>query len=96
MVGYPDPDHGELTCAVVVPTVGAAPPGLPELRRHLTARGIAEAFLPTRLELAGSLPRDTHGAVRAEALRTWLDRPRPGHTRRWHTPGARGTATPAS
>ncbi|BFV56534.1 medium-chain fatty-acid--CoA ligase [Kitasatospora sp. CMC57] len=81
VVGYPDHEHGELTCAVVVPAAGADPPALPELRRHLTARGVAEAFLPTRLELAGSLPRDAHGALRADALRTWLDRPRPGAPR---------------
>ncbi|WP_405019867.1 AMP-binding protein [Kitasatospora sp. NBC_00070] len=81
VVGYPDPEHGELTCAVVVPAAGADPPGLPELRRHLTARGLAEAFLPTRLELAGSLPRDAHGGLRAEALRSWLARLRPGAPR---------------
>ncbi|KQV20081.1 MULTISPECIES: AMP-binding protein [unclassified Kitasatospora] len=99
VVGYPDPEHGELTCVVVVPAAGADPPGLPELRRHLTARGLAEAFLPTRLELAGSLPRDVHGGLRSDALRSWLDRLRPGAPRppsQHLRSGARGTATPAS
>ncbi|QNA75292.1 AMP-binding protein [Streptomyces sp. So13.3] len=78
VVGYVDPEYGEMPCAVVVPTTEAEPPGLVELRDHLAGRGVAAAFLPTRLELVGSLPRDDRGELRKEGLRSWLARIRPG------------------
>ncbi|MFE9632060.1 AMP-binding protein [Streptomyces sp. NPDC006463] len=81
VVAYTDPEHGELPCAVVVPTAQDRPPGPAELREHLTARGVAEAFLPTRLEIVGALPRDDLGRVRRGALRSWLTRLRPGGPR---------------
>jgi cyclohexanecarboxylate-CoA ligase len=81
LVAYTDPDHGELPCAVVVPATEAEPPGLVELREHLAAHGVPEAFRPTRLELVGSLPRDDLGVLRKEALRAWLSRLRPGAPR---------------
>ncbi|MGW1224570.1 AMP-binding protein [Streptomyces sp. NPDC001515] len=82
VVAYTDPEHGELPCAVVVPSARDRPPGPAELREHLTARGVAEAFLPTRLEIVGALPRDEHGRLRRDALRAWLLRSRPGSPRR--------------
>ncbi|MEV7523926.1 AMP-binding protein [Streptomyces sp. NPDC091371] len=81
VVAYTDPEHGELPCAVVVPAARERPPGPAELREHLTALGVSEAFLPTRLEIVGALPRDEHGHVRHAALRTWLTRLRPGGPR---------------
>ncbi|MGR4880739.1 AMP-binding protein [Streptomyces sp. LARHCF249] len=81
VVAYTDPEHGELPCAVVVPTAQDRPPGPAELREHLTAAGVAEAFLPTRLEIVGALPRDDGGRIRRGALRTWLTRLRPGGPR---------------
>lgn len=81
VVAYTDADHGELPCAVVVPATEAEPPGLVELREHLAAHGVPEAFRPTRLELVGSLPRDERGALRKEGLRAWLARLRPGTPR---------------
>ncbi|WLQ35066.1 AMP-binding protein [Streptomyces castrisilvae] len=81
VVAYTDPEHGELPCAVVVPAAWDRPPGPAELREHLTALGIAEAFLPTRLEIVGALPRDEHGRLRRAALRSWLLRAQPGSPR---------------
>lgn len=81
LLPYTDSEYGELPCAVVVPSTEAAPPGLVALREHLARRGVGEAFLPTRLELVGSLPHDGHGEVRREALRAWMDRVRPGTPR---------------
>lgn len=81
VVAYTDDEHGELPCAVVVPATEAEPPGLVELREHLAAHSVPEAFRPTRLELVGSLPRDPLGTLRKEALRSWLSRLRPGSPR---------------
>lgn len=81
VVAYTDPEHGELPCAVVVPVAWDRPPGPAELREHLTSLGIAEAFLPTRLEIVGALPRDEHGRLRRAALRGWLLRLHPGTPR---------------
>ncbi|MEU6070182.1 AMP-binding protein [Streptomyces sp. NPDC047082] len=81
VVEYTDATYGEMPCAVVVPALQEEPPGLVELRDHLARRGLTEAFLPTRLELVGSLPRDPNGELRKEALRTWLARLRPGTPR---------------
>ncbi|MFF4017262.1 AMP-binding protein [Streptomyces sp. NPDC001843] len=81
VVEYTDATYGEMPCAVVVPALQEEPPGLVELREHLARTGLTEAFLPTRLELVGSLPRDPHGELRKEALRTWLTRLRPGTPR---------------
>ncbi|WP_030854286.1 AMP-binding protein [Streptomyces sp. NRRL F-4474] len=81
VVAYTDPEHGELPCAVVVPAAEDGPPGPAELRAHLVSLGVAEAFLPTRLEIVGALPRDDRGRLRREALRSWLTRLRPGAPR---------------
>ncbi|WP_181788814.1 AMP-binding protein, partial [Streptomyces phytophilus] len=69
LVGYPDPVHSELACAVVVPEDPADPPTLAELRTHLTARGMTEWYRPSRLELLAELPRTHLGKVHKSALR---------------------------
>ncbi|MFG3282484.1 AMP-binding protein [Streptomyces sp. NPDC048111] len=78
VIAHVDAEQGERPCAVVVPAVRDSPPGLLELREHLSGQGLEEAVLPTRLELVTSLPRDEHGGVRKDGLRTWLERLRPG------------------
>ncbi|MET9960291.1 AMP-binding protein [Streptomyces sp. NPDC006326] len=88
VLGHADPDLGERPCAVVVPEAEDAPPGLLELREHLTARGIGEGFLPIRLELVGSLPTDDRGEPLRDGLRAWLERLRPGTPRLGPRPGA--------
>jgi acyl-CoA synthetase (AMP-forming)/AMP-acid ligase II len=55
VVGVPDLQWGELVCAVVVPSEGAAPT-LAELQRHCEGR-LAPHKKPRRLELVGALPR---------------------------------------
>jgi acyl-CoA synthetase (AMP-forming)/AMP-acid ligase II len=55
VVGVPDARWGEIVCAVVVPTRGAAPT-LAELQSHCEGR-LAGFKKPRRLELAAALPR---------------------------------------
>jgi acyl-CoA synthetase (AMP-forming)/AMP-acid ligase II len=55
VVGLPDPQWGEIVCAVVVPAPGKTPT-LPDLQKHCEGR-LAGFKKPRRLELADSLPR---------------------------------------
>ena len=55
VVGIPDPQWGEIVCAVVVAAPGA-PPSLPDLQKHAEGR-IAGFKKPRRLELVDALPR---------------------------------------
>ena len=55
VVGIPDPQWGEIVCAVVVAARGAAPT-LPDLQKHTEGR-IAGFKKPRRLELVDALPR---------------------------------------
>lgn len=70
LIGYPDGEGGELACAVVVPRSPALTLG--ELRDFLTARGMTEWYLPSRLELIAALPRNSVGKVTKAPLRGWL------------------------
>jgi fatty-acyl-CoA synthase len=56
VVGIPDPEWGEVVCAVVVVAVGAIAPTLEELRAHGEGR-LAGFKQPRRLEIVDSLPR---------------------------------------
>jgi acyl-CoA synthetase (AMP-forming)/AMP-acid ligase II len=55
VVGVPDPEWGEVVCAVVVPAPGASV-DLAALRAHCTGR-LAGHKHPRRLEVAATLPR---------------------------------------
>jgi acyl-CoA synthetase (AMP-forming)/AMP-acid ligase II len=55
VIGIPDPQWGEIVCAVVVPAAGATPT-LPDLQKHCEGR-LAAFKKPRRLELADALPR---------------------------------------
>ncbi|MFJ9855609.1 AMP-binding protein [Streptomyces sp. NPDC101150] len=81
LVGYPDAQHGELPCAVIVPADGQVP-DVDELRGHLAGRGMAEWCWPTRAEVLAELPRNDLGKVRKDLLRSWLigEHPLPGST----------------
>jgi acyl-CoA synthetase (AMP-forming)/AMP-acid ligase II len=57
VVGVPDPQWGEVVCAVVVPAAGT-PPSLEALRAHCDGR-LAGFKHPRRLELVDALPRTT-------------------------------------
>ncbi|CAM5446807.1 cyclohexanecarboxylate-CoA ligase [Streptomyces xanthochromogenes] len=65
VVGLPDPERGELVCAVVEQPPGAAELTLPELTSYLRSQGLSVHKLPERLEVVEALPRN-------EALRKVL------------------------
>jgi acyl-CoA synthetase (AMP-forming)/AMP-acid ligase II len=75
VVGVPDPQWGEIVCAVVVPAAGATPT-LAALQRH--CEGCLAAFKkPRRLELVGALPRTSAtGQVQRALLVQRLAAPR--------------------
>jgi fatty-acyl-CoA synthase len=56
VVGLPDPQWGEVICAVVVPVPGAVPPGVDDLRAHCEGR-LAGFKHPRRVEVVEALPR---------------------------------------
>jgi acyl-CoA synthetase (AMP-forming)/AMP-acid ligase II len=56
VVGLPDPDWGEVVCAVVVPEDGAQAPTIEDLRRHLSAR-LSPYKHPRKVVVARDLPR---------------------------------------
>ncbi|MFF2520527.1 AMP-binding protein [Streptomyces liangshanensis] len=86
LIGYPDGEGGELACAVVVPKSPTLTLG--ELREFLTDRGMTEWYQPSRLELIGSLPRNSIGKVLKAPLRGWLHSAGPAEGPRPEAPGA--------
>ncbi|GAA2136212.1 (2,3-dihydroxybenzoyl)adenylate synthase [Kitasatospora kazusensis] len=66
LVGVPDAQLGERSCAFVVPRAGT--PGRAELAAFLRARGLAAHKLPDRVELVAALPRTGAGKVDKRAL----------------------------
>ncbi|TXD00239.1 AMP-binding protein [Streptomyces sp. ISID311] len=71
LVGYPDPDMGERTCAFVAHR-GEAPTRR-DLIDHLVARGVAAFKYPDRVRTVDSLPRTGAGKVDRAALARTLD-----------------------
>ncbi|MEW9516100.1 (2,3-dihydroxybenzoyl)adenylate synthase [Streptomyces tubercidicus] len=71
LVGYPDPDMGERTCAFVVAR-GEAPTRR-DLVDHLTARGVAAFKHPDRVRTLDSFPYTGAGKVDRVALARTLD-----------------------
>ncbi|HEX4220849.1 MAG TPA: cyclohexanecarboxylate-CoA ligase, partial [Pseudonocardiaceae bacterium] len=69
VVAVPDPDRGELACAVIVPVPGAPIPSLAELVTHLRERGLPVRQCPERLCVVAALPRTSTGKVRKDELR---------------------------
>jgi fatty-acyl-CoA synthase len=56
VVGLPDPQWGEIVCAVIVPVTGATAPTVAELRAHCDGR-LAAFKQPRRVESTPALPR---------------------------------------
>jgi fatty-acyl-CoA synthase len=56
VVGLPDPQWGEVVCAVIVPVPGAPAPTLEALRSHCDGR-LAAFKQPRRVEIVDALPR---------------------------------------
>ncbi|WP_446045691.1 (2,3-dihydroxybenzoyl)adenylate synthase [Streptomyces olivaceus] len=67
VVGLPDELLGERTCAVLVATAGNRP-DLPQVKRALHARGVAEYKLPDRVAYVDALPLTPLGKVDKKAL----------------------------
>jgi len=68
VIGVPHAELGEMACAVVVPSAGATPT-LAQLTAFLAERGFPRRQWPERLEITGSLPRNSTGKVRKDELR---------------------------
>jgi 2,3-dihydroxybenzoate-AMP ligase/pristinamycin I synthetase-1 len=66
VVAVPDRLLGEAICACVLPD--GDPPGLPELRRMLRERGVADFKLPDLLEIYDAFPLTGLGKVDKKAL----------------------------
>ncbi|MFF3952751.1 class I adenylate-forming enzyme family protein [Streptomyces sp. NPDC001890] len=58
VIGLPDPERGELVCAVVEQPAGAAPLTLEQVTGYLRAEGLSVHKLPERLEVVAALPRN--------------------------------------
>ncbi|MFH8725597.1 class I adenylate-forming enzyme family protein [Streptomyces termitum] len=58
VVGLPDPERGELVCAVVEQPAGAPPLALADVTGFLRAAGLSVHKLPERLEVVEALPRN--------------------------------------
>lgn len=68
VVGLPDPEWGEIVCAVLVAVSGAAAPDVAELRGHCDGR-LAPFKQPRRVEVVATLPRT---AATGQVQRTLL------------------------
>ena len=55
----------------IVPAT-SPPVTLDELCKYLSDQGMTQWYLPSRLALVETLPRNTNGKVRKELLRRWL------------------------
>jgi cyclohexanecarboxylate-CoA ligase len=67
VIGCPDERLGERACAVIV--ANGHQPGMPEIRDHLAALGMAKQYWPERLEFVTELPRTPSGKVQKFKLR---------------------------
>ncbi|UFR03884.1 AMP-binding protein [Streptomyces sp. Go40/10] len=70
VIGLPDPERGEVVCAVLEQPPCSAPLTLPEVVSFLRAQGLSVHKLPERLEVVEALPRnDTLRKVLKHELR---------------------------
>ncbi len=68
VVGLPDPQWGEVVCAVIVATAGVPPPTLADVRAACEGR-LARHKHPRRIEVVASIPRTvTTGQVQRRLL----------------------------
>lgn len=68
VIGLPDPDLGEMACAVVAPAPGAEPLGFDEMVAYLKGRQVMTQKIPERLEIVDLLPRNAASKVMKQAL----------------------------
>jgi acyl-CoA synthetase (AMP-forming)/AMP-acid ligase II len=69
VIGIPDPERGEMCCAVVVLNDPAASVALGDITEFLLSLGLMKQKCPERLEVRTSLPRDFSGKVKKSQLR---------------------------
>jgi acyl-CoA synthetase (AMP-forming)/AMP-acid ligase II len=69
VVGLPDPERGELACAVVVPAPDAGDLTLDEIVAWCREQGLSTYKIPERLEIVASLPKNPAGKVLKDDLR---------------------------
>ena len=94
IVGLPDPQWGELVCAVVVASDATAPPTLDDLRAHCVGR-LAPYKHPRRMALMASIPRTpSTQQVQRRALVEQLTPGEPERPVAIPDPSLRGTLAP--
>jgi cyclohexanecarboxylate-CoA ligase len=69
VIGLPDPERGEMACAVIVPSPSGRAPDLAELTAFLRERGVPAHQWPERREILGALPRNATGKILKSELR---------------------------
>lgn len=69
VIGMPDPVLGERVCAYVTLRGGALRPDVPDMQRHLEAKGLAKFKWPERIEEIDSLPVTKVGKLDKAQLR---------------------------
>jgi cyclohexanecarboxylate-CoA ligase len=69
VIGLPDPELGEMACAVIVAPEGHPAPALAQLTAFLFERGVPARQWPERLEVISALPRNPTGKVLKTELR---------------------------
>ncbi|WP_106401637.1 class I adenylate-forming enzyme family protein [Actinocorallia populi] len=67
VIGLPDPERGEMACAVVVPA--GDPPSQADLASFLAERGLPPHQRPERVEFLPRLPRNSMGKILKSELR---------------------------
>ncbi len=66
VVGVPDPDLGQASCAMIRPV--DTPPTLRDLRRFLRERGLATYKLPDHMRMVGEIPLTRFGKIDRKRL----------------------------
>lgn len=69
VIGVPDPERGEMVCAVVQANPGAGPVTLDSVCSFLRDAGLMVQKLPERLELVERIPRNPAGKILKHELR---------------------------
>jgi len=69
VIGLPDPDAGEIACAVIAPAQGTDPPTLEEIASHCKAAGLMAQKIPERVEIVPELARNPSGKVLKHELK---------------------------
>jgi len=69
VIGLPDPERGEMVCAIVVTASGADPLTIPMMGDYLKGRGLRIHAFPERLELVEVIARNASGKIPKHELR---------------------------